>query len=52
MGKGAGQREIEQALRQKATGGASRLEMLTWLKGDLESRITDPVDRTGGSPSA
>ncbi|MFE3760474.1 hypothetical protein ACFXPI_01725 [Streptomyces sp. NPDC059104] len=47
MGKEAGQREIEQALRQKAISGASTLEMLTWLKGDLETRITDPVDRDG-----
>ncbi|MFK0237368.1 hypothetical protein [Streptomyces vinaceus] len=48
MGKEAGQREIEQALRQKAIGGASTLEMLAWLKGDLETRITDPVDRDAG----
>ncbi|MFE2554360.1 hypothetical protein ACFXGI_38515 [Streptomyces sp. NPDC059355] len=47
MGKGAEQREIERALRDKAIAGASTLEMLTWLRDDLEARISDPVDRDG-----
>ncbi|MFK0259562.1 hypothetical protein [Streptomyces sp. NPDC090445] len=48
MSRGAGQEEIERELRRRAIDGASTLEMLTWLKGDLEARITDPVDRDGG----
>ncbi|MFE2849953.1 hypothetical protein ACFXJO_02325 [Streptomyces lavendulae] len=47
MGYGAEQREIEQALRRKAIAGASTLEMITWLRGELETRISDPVDREG-----
>ncbi|MEU8765020.1 hypothetical protein [Streptomyces sp. NPDC048659] len=31
----------------KAVSGASTLELLTWLRGDLEARIGDPVDRDG-----
>ncbi|MFF7458655.1 hypothetical protein [Kitasatospora sp. NPDC008115] len=47
MSRGAGQQEIERELRRRAIGGASTLEMLTWLKDDLETRISDPVDRDG-----
>ncbi|MBV6701944.1 hypothetical protein KV557_33390 [Kitasatospora aureofaciens] len=47
MSRGAGQQEIERELRRRAIDGASTLEMLTWLKGDLEARITNPVDRDG-----
>ncbi|MET8755597.1 hypothetical protein ABZW32_36705 [Streptomyces sp. NPDC004667] len=47
MSRGAGQQEIERELRRRASGGASALEMLTWLRDDLEVRINDPADRDG-----
>ncbi|MEW2418138.1 hypothetical protein AB0953_31210 [Streptomyces sp. NPDC046866] len=47
MGQGAEQREIERELRRRAIDGSSTLEMLTWLRDDLEARISDPVDRDG-----
>ncbi|MFC8536822.1 hypothetical protein ACFUJY_23285 [Streptomyces sp. NPDC057249] len=47
MSRGAGQQEIERELRRRAIGGASTLEMLTWLRDDLEVRINDPADRDG-----
>ncbi|MEW1893803.1 MULTISPECIES: hypothetical protein [unclassified Streptomyces] len=47
MSRDAGQQEIERELRRRAIGGAPMLEMLTWLKGDPEARIRDPVDRDG-----
>ncbi|MER5813315.1 hypothetical protein ABT143_34935 [Streptomyces sp. NPDC002033] len=47
MSWGAGQQEIDWELRRRAIGGASTLEMLTRLRDDLKTRISDPADRDG-----